>query len=254
MDTTISILKQTYEVMAGAVTAAAPKLLATAIVVVLGLLAARAAKALLHRLLDAVQFEDVASKIGLSGMLERADVKQSAGGIVCTFVYWMFLAFTGLAALGTLGFADAGTFGAIGAMIPNVVIAVAILVLGLNVASFLSKLIQTTAVNAEVRQARMVRNVAYYGMGTLVVILALGQLGISAEILTTGFYIFFAGSCLAMALAFGLGGRDLAAGIAKDTWNSEKQQSQTLSAASDLGNHMFPAHAANKRPRRKAAA
>jgi len=254
METTISILKQTYEVMAGAVSSAAPKLLATAIVVVLGLIVARAAKALLHRLLDAVQFEDVAAKIGLSNALERAEVTLSASGIVCTFVYWTFLAFTGLAALGTLGFADSGTFVAIGSMIPNVVVAVAILVLGLNVATFLSKLIQTTAVNAEVRQARLVRNVAYYGMGTLVVILAVGQLGVPTEILTTGFYIFFAGSCLAMALAFGLGSRDLAAGIAKDTWRTEKEQSRTLSEASDLGDTMFPTHASHKRSRRKAAA
>ena len=86
METTISILKQTYEVMAGAVTSAAPKLLATAIVVVLGLIAARAAKAIVHKLLEAVQFEDVAAKIGLSNVLGRADVSQSAGGIVCTMV------------------------------------------------------------------------------------------------------------------------------------------------------------------------
>lgn len=254
MNTTISILKETFESMVGALTSAAPKVLATAVVVVLGLLVARTAKALFHRLLGAVQFDDFAKKIGLSDVLVRADVSQSASAIVCTLVYWTFLVFTGLAALGALGFGNAGTFAAIGEMIPNVVIAVAILVLGLNVAAFLSKLIQTTAVNAEVRQARLVRNAAYYGMGTLVVILALRQLGISAEILSTGFYIFFAGSCLAMALAFGLGSRDLAGGIAKNTLKTEQNQSRTLSEASVLGNNVFPTQAPRKRRRGKAAA
>ncbi len=255
MDTTIEILKQTYESVSGAVAAAAPTLLATTIVVVVGLIVARAAKALVHRLLEGVQFERVATTVGISHVLERASVTQSASTIVGAVVYWTFLAFTGLAALGTLGYADGGTFSAIGEMIPNVVVAVAILALGLNVAAFVSKLIQTTAVNAEVPQARLVRNVSYYGMATLVAILALQQLGIPADILTMAFYIFFASTGLALALAFGLGSRDLAAGIAKNTWKSEKATSRTLRDASDLGNDVFPsmAQASAKRKRAKAA-
>jgi hypothetical protein len=163
-------------------------------------------------------------------------------------VYWTFLVFTAMVALGVLGFATSATFAAVGAMIPNVVIATAILVLGLNVSSFLSKLIQTAVVNAEIRQARFIRNAAHYGMGTLVVILAAKQLGISDAILGTSFFIFFGGTCLAMALAFGLGSREWAGRLAESTWKQEQEQARALTTASMLGPQVFPS--TNGRTRR----
>ena len=249
MQTLLSILKETYSSMADAVAAASPKVLAAAIVVVAGLLVARVAKAIVHQLLGAVRFEKLAGRIGVTNVLARADVQQSASGLLCTLVYWTFLLFTGLAALTALGFANATTFSDVGAMIPNVVVAVAILILGLNVSAFLAKLIQTAAVNAEVRQARFVRNAAYYGMGTLVAILALTQLGISAEILTMAFYIFFGATCLGLALAFGLGSRELAGSMASETVKAEQATSRMLSEASELGNEVFPTQKLRTRAR-----
>jgi hypothetical protein len=251
METLLRILKETYSSMADGVVAASPKILAASIIVIAGLLVARVAKALVHQLLRLVQFERAAARLGAANVLNRADVQQSASALICTFVYWSFLLFTGLAALSALGFANAATFSDVGAMIPKVVVAVAILILGINVSAFLSKLIQTAAVNAEVRQARFVRNAAYYGMCTLVAILALTQIGISAEILTMAFYIFFGATCLGMALAFGLGSRELAGSLASDTWKSEQAQTRMLAEASELGNDVFPAP--RLRPRAKRA-
>ena len=254
METLLSILKETYSSMADGVAAASPKILAASIIVVVGLLVARVAKALVHQLLRLAQFERVAGRVGLSNVLSRADVQQSSSALICTFVYWTFLLFTGLAALSALGFANAATFTDVGAMIPKVVVAVAILILGINVSAFLAKLIQTAAVNAEVRQARFVRNAAYYGMGTLVAILALQQLGISTEILTVAFYIFFGATCLGIALAFGLGSRELAGSVAGDKVRSEQEQARTLSEASELGNEVFPTQKLRPRSRRQSKA
>ena len=257
METLLSILKETYSSMADGVAAASPKILAASIIVVVGLLVARVAKALVHQLLRLARFETVAARVGLPNVLSRADVQKSSSDLICTFVYWTFLLFTGLAALSALGFANAATFSDVGAMIPKVVVAVAILILGINVSAFLSKLIQTAAVNAEVRQARFIRNAAYYGMCTLVAILAMTQLGISAEILTMAFYIFFGATCLGMALAFGLGSRDLAGNVVSETWKAEQAQARMLSEASELGNDVFPQpklRARNRRASTKAAA
>jgi hypothetical protein len=257
MDSLFRILKETSVSMIDTLGAATPKILAATIVIVAGLLLARTAKAILDFTLKAFRFETAAERIGLTNVLHRADVQHSASDILCTLVYWTFLVFTALVALTTLGFANAGTFSAVGAMIPKVVVAVAILMLGLNVAAFVAKLIQTAAVNAEVRQARLVRNAAYYGMGTLVAILALQQLGISAAILGMAFYIFFGATCLGLALAFGLGSRDLAGQIVNATWKTEQEQARTLSEASDLGNQILPSHklrSRNGRVSRRAAA
>jgi hypothetical protein len=167
-------------------------------------------------------------------------VNASASDIVGTLVHWTLLLFTALLSLGVLGFAKPATFAAVGAMIPNVVIACAILILGLNVSSFIAKLIQTAVVNAEIRQGRFIRNTAHYGMGALVVILAAQQLGISAAILTTSFFIFFGATCLAMALAIGLGSREWAGRLAESTWKHEKEQARAMAEASMLGTQILP--------------
>jgi len=241
MDKFIQILKTTYESTSSAVVSAAPKIAAAAVVIIVGLLVARLARAIVQRVLKLVRFETLATRIGMTNVLKRAEVSSSSSDVVGTLVYWTLLLFTALLALGVLGFATAETFTAVGAMIPNVVVACAILILGLNVAGFLAKLIQTAVVNAEIRQGRFIRNTAHYGMGALVVILAAQQLGISSEILSISFFIFFGATCLAMALAIGLGSRDWAGRLAESTWKHEKDQSRAMAEASVLGTQVFPA-------------
>jgi len=246
----ITILKQTFESMGAFFAHTGPKLLAAIIVMVVGVLVARVAKAGLNRVLGWVRFENLATRLGLGNVLRRAEVQQSSSEILCTLVYWTLLIFTSLAALGTLGIAGTSAMTAVVDTIPQVVLAGAILVLGLNVSAFVAKLVQTTAVNAEIRQARLVRNAVHYGLSTMVVLLALKQFDISSQLLGNAFLIFFGGTCLAMALAFGLGSRDLAGNIAQSKWQQEKEQSRTLSENSELGSGVFPTQSSQRRQQR----
>ena len=240
MEQVITILKQTWESMSGFFAHTGPKLLAAIIVMVVGVLVARVIKAALTRVLEWVKFETAASKLGISNVLRRAEVQQSTSEILCTLVYWTMLIFTMLAALGTLSIGGTSAMTAIVDTIPQVILAGAILVLGLNVSAFVSKLVQTAAVNSEIRQARMVRNAVHYGLSTMVVLLALRQFDISASLLGNAFLIFFGGTCLAMALAFGLGCRDMAANIAQSKLQNEKEHAKSLSENSELGSGIFP--------------
>jgi len=240
METLIDMLKSTYAWTSSMVVSGAPKIAAVAVVIVVGVLFARIARAALHHVLGFLRFDNLANRVGVSDVLKRAEVEASAREILGTIVYWTLLIFTAMVSLGVLGLATPATFAEVGAMIPKVLIATAILILGLNVSSFLSKLIQTAVVNAEIRQARFIRNAAHYGMGTLVAILAVKQLGVSDAVITTSFFIAFGGTCLAMALAFGLGSREWAGRIAESTWKQEQEQARALTMASMLGNQVFP--------------
>jgi len=246
VEKTVTILKQTFDTIGGFITNIAPQLAAAIIVAVVGVLVARVAKAALNRALAAVQFERLASKTGLTNVLRRAEVEQSPSEVLCTMVYWILLIFTLLGTMGTLGIAATGAMTAVIDMIPQVVLAAVILVFGLNVSGFVAKFVQTAAVNAEIRQARLVRNALHYGLSTLVVLLALKQFDISTQLLSSAFLIFFGGTCLAMALAFGLGCRDLAGSIARAKWQQELDESHTLSEASELGNGIFPQSKRNR--------
>jgi len=248
METLIDMLKSTYAWTSEMVVSGAPKIAVVAIVIVVGVLLARIARAALHHLLGFLRFDSLANRVGVTDVLKRAEVESSAREILGTIVYWTLLIFTAMVSLGVLGLATPATFAEVGAMIPKVLIATAILILGLNVSSFLSKLIQTAVVNAEIRQAHFIRNAAHYGMVTLVAILAVKQLGVSDAVVTTSFFIAFGATCLAMALAFGLGSREWAGRIAESTWKQEQEQARALANASMLGNQVFPS--ATSRTRR----
>ena len=254
MEQVITILKQTFESMGGFFAHTGPKVLAAIIVMVVGVLLARVAKAVINKVLGAVKFETLAAKMGLTNVLRRAEVQQSSSQILGTIVYWTLLIFTLLAALGTLDIAGTNAMTAVVNMIPQVVLAGMILVLGLNVSAFVAKLVQTAAVNAEIRQARLVRNAVHYGLSTMVVLLALRQFDIPTQLLGNAFLIFFGGTCLAMALAFGLGTRDLAGSIAQSKWQQEKEESKALSEASELGSGVFPQQNQRKQRNRNLAA
>jgi hypothetical protein len=240
MERVITIIKETYESMGRAFAQSGPKLVAAAIVVVAGLVLARVAKAAMSHVLRAIKLERFAEKVGLSAALKRAEVDKTATEIGCALVYWTGLVFTMLATLETLSIAGTRAMTALVDTIPSVVLAVVTLVVGLNLASFVAKLAQTAAVNAEIRQARLVRNATQLGLGVLVVLLALRQFDIPAQLLGTTFLIIVGAASLALALAFGLGCRDLAAGIARSTWQSEQERSRALSEASELGDQVFP--------------
>ena len=66
------------------------------------------------------------------------------------------------------------------------------------------------------------------------------------------FLILFGGVCLSMALAFGLGSRDLAGNLARSKWQDEQDQSRALSDASQLGNEVFPSSNSGRQPKDKA--
>ena len=99
------------------------------------------------------------------------------------------------------------------AFLPQFFAALLIIVGGWLVANFLSRTILIAAVNARVPEARLLARVAHWGVLLFAVATALTQLGIGKEMVLVAFGITFGGLVFALALAFGLGGRDIAADV-----------------------------------------
>jgi hypothetical protein len=82
MNQVIDIITETYDWMIGVITQGGPKILAAAIIVVVGVLLSRAIKAGLSHVLRLIQFESVATRLGMTGALQRADVKLSSSDVL----------------------------------------------------------------------------------------------------------------------------------------------------------------------------
>ena len=94
--------------------------------------------------------------------------------------------------------------------LPNVVVAALILFFGYFLSNFLGRAALITAVNAGIRLSGLIGRCVRLTVFVLAVTMALEQLGIGRETIIIAFAIIFGGVVLSLALAFGLGGRDIA--------------------------------------------
>src|SRR5436190_1635295 len=99
------------------------------------------------------------------------------------------------------------------AFLPPLFAALLILIAGWLLANFLSRTILIAAVNARLPEARLLARAAHWAVVLFTVATALTHLGIGKEMVLVAFGITFGGLVLALALAFGLGGRRIAADL-----------------------------------------
>lgn len=125
-----------------------------------------------------------------------------------------------LATLNSLKLTAASTlFNEIMLYIPNIIVAIVILILGIYLARLVSQILVTSLKNMQEKTAALIGRIAYYAIVVLTVFIILGQLSIAQTIVNSAFIILFGAICLAFGLAFGLGGKEWAADMVKKYLN-----------------------------------
>lgn len=188
-----------------------PKILLAVIVFILGWIVATTLAKLITAAIDALKLDRLFESAGTNDVLARAHIKLHIGAVIGWLVKWLIVIAFLVASLNILGLTQVTMFlQDIWAYIPEVIVAVLILIAGTLLADFVRKLVVGSASIARVRSARMLGTVAYYAIWILAVVTALDKLGIFGyfgQILFTGLVFMLA---LALGLAFGLGGKDSA--------------------------------------------
>ena len=227
-------LRESLQGVLDAIAAAGPRLLAAVIILLVGWIASKLVKVAVTKGLKAVKLDVAAEKTGVETFLQRGNIRSSSVEIIGKLIYWLLLLLTLLLAVRAMGLPEAQLlFASVLAILPRVVLAVFVLILGLTLAGFIADIVQTAAANAQSRHARLLSNISRYSITILVVIVALNQLDIATDVISTAFLILFGALCLAGALAFGLGCRNLAASIAEDAWEREQAASKALADAAE---------------------
>jgi len=155
--------------------------------------------------------------------LKKGEIVKAPSEIVGTLVYWFIMILVLIASLDALGLPIVSDMlNSIFLYIPNVVAAIIVLVLGLLMGNLLAAVVRTAASNAGLKNAEGLGKISLYAIVVFVSAIALIQLGIGEEIVASAFGLVFGAAALALALAFGLGGRDVAAEYLK-RWLEEKK-------------------------------
>lgn len=189
-----------------------PDLFAALVILIVGWIGCNIAKRISVRLLRMCQFDSLADRSGVSRVLERGGIRQTSTEILGLLIFWFLFLIVLVATLDTLGLPGVTeTLNAIFLYIPKVVAAIVILILGLYFANFLETITRTSCANAGLRNSGGIGRVTYYAAVVFLIAAILQILEIAGEIVMWAFVSVFGAACLALAIAFGLGGRDVAA-------------------------------------------
>ena len=194
-----------------------PNILAAILILIIGWLIARVFRGAVRRGLQLIKFPTIAEKAGIDGFLQTGGVKQSSTDLVAVLVYWLVMLMVLLTTVNALRLEVASQLlNEILLYIPNIIVAVIVLVVGLYAANFVAGLVRTAAANAGIAEAEVVAVVARYALIIFTFAIALNQLRIGEDIVANGFLILFGAACLAGALAVGLGSREVVARYMED--------------------------------------
>lgn len=197
---------QPFEDAFGKLLSFIPNLLGGIVILVVGYFVAKILGNLIGRLLGKVGFDNWMDRAGVSGVLERSGTGLTASAMLGKVVFWFvfLISFTMFAS--ALGVPEISAFmSTMLGYIPRIFAAIVILCLAALFANFLAAVIRGATGNETLAKIGRYAILVYAGFA------ALTQLGIAVQLTGNTLLIVLGGVALAMGLAFGLGGREMAA-------------------------------------------
>jgi len=208
--TILQALEQVYSNLVHMIAEFLPRFLVMLIIIANGLLVAFVLKFILRALLGLTKLDRVSEEAGASRVLRMAHLP-SMTELLCRSIFWVtWLGFVlvGLSVLGVAGLQE--QISRLFRFLPEVFVAILILFFGAVIANFLSRTALLAAVNAGHPSAKILSWSIRFVIWILAISMTLEELGLARQTVISAFSIIFGASMLGLAIAFGLGGQDLA--------------------------------------------
>lgn len=207
------VVNSLQNLWAGAVNVLA-NALGALIILIIGLVVAGGLGALVERLVNLIKLDKLLASLGLNEYFERAGLSVNTGKFFGKIVYWFLVLVFLLAATDILGFYSLSSFLKEALLyVPNVIVAVLIMLASVVIANVLKKLVSATIKGSRLSAAGFLSSLTWWAVVTFGLLATLTQLGIAVSIIQaiiTGLMAMFA---IAGGIAFGLGGKDYAASL-----------------------------------------
>jgi len=204
-------ISDSFNKFLGKVVTFLPNLLAMITILIIGFLIAWIIKKLIFRFLKAIQFDKVSEQWGLVEVLSKGGLTYSPASLLSRFFYWVIVLITLIMGINALDVPATQNFIAqFFNYLPHLFAAILILIVGYLIAIFLGQAALIAAVNAQMETARLLGRSVRWFIIILSLTMALYHLGIAEKVIIAAFTIIFGGIVLALSIAFGWGGRELA--------------------------------------------
>ncbi|HEY0803031.1 MAG TPA: hypothetical protein VGD54_19505 [Steroidobacteraceae bacterium] len=205
-----------------------PKLLQALFVVAVGWVLAKAVRFAVERSLRAVNFNVLTERAGTDNFLKQAGMRGDTTTLFGIVAFWLVILATLIIAFDGLGLTYiTDLLGRVVLFTPKLLIAMLIVVFGSYCARFVGNAVQSYCLDAQIPDADMLGRIVRYLIMTFVVMIALSQVEVGGDIVQRTFLIILAGLMLALALAFGLGGKNWAAAMLQRWWPQNGKDEDT---------------------------
>jgi small-conductance mechanosensitive channel len=182
-----------------------PQLIGAIIILIIGYIVAKVLQAVITRVLRGIGFEGWMERGGIKQFFDRAETNQDPTSIIGTLVFWLVFIIALTMATDALGIPQVSVvLGQLIAYIPSIIAAILILILAALLANFLSGIVRGAT------GSDLLASIAQYAIIVYAAFAALTQLGIAVQLTANTFLILLGAIALAAALAFGIGGREVA--------------------------------------------
>jgi hypothetical protein len=208
-----------------------PTLLGALIVLGVGWYISKALALILEKGLFKLGLERAAAHSGLNDFIAKSGTNVTTSHVVAQLLKWMiFLVFI-QAATNLLGMPQVSAIiTSVVLFVPKLVVAMVIVILGAMLASFLARMVQGMAAEANVGNPVFLANLAKYFVIGLAVISAFSEIDLASVIVNSLFIALIGSVALAVGLAFGLGGRDAANELTRKWLDASKQRASNTGA------------------------
>lgn len=201
-----------------------PRLALAILVLVAGWLFAKALRFAIEKGLRAINFNVLTERSGMDEFLQQGGTQSDTTGLFGLLAYWLVILAALIIAFNSLGLTYiTELLGRVVLFVPKVIVALLILTFGAYFARFVGNAVLTYCKNVGVQDADFIGKLAQYTIVAFVVLIALDQINVGGDIVRQTFLIVLAGIVFALALAFGLGGKDWAAGMLERWWPKSKK-------------------------------
>ena len=191
-----------------------PQLIGAVIILVIGYVIARVLQAVVGRVLQGIGFDGWMERGGIKQFFDRAETDQTPASVLGALVFWFVFIIAITMAADALGIPQvSAVLGQLIAYIPSIIAAILILILAALLANFASGIVRGAT------GSDLLASVARYAVIVYATFAALTQLGIAVQLTANTFLILLGAVALAAAIAFGIGGMEVAREILEKAYH-----------------------------------
>ncbi|MDD5129916.1 MAG: hypothetical protein PHS66_02540 [Candidatus Omnitrophica bacterium] len=181
------------------------------IILIIGWLLSKVVRSIVSKVLKTAKINELSSRIELDKLLSKGGVTYTLSDLIGAICYWLCLLITFMVAVNSIGLTVAADLlNKVVLYIPNVIAALFILVLGMFVSTILKNIVQTAANNAGLSQGKILAQVVETVVIAFAIFVGLEQLQVGIHITELTISIVLGSLGLGLALAFGLGCKEIA--------------------------------------------